>query len=129
MRLDPLADALTAISNASMVGKDEVTVRIASKLLGRVLKILKDEGYIGNFELIEGGRGNAFKVKLIGRINKIGAIKPRFKVKKDEFEYWERRYLPAENVGILIVSTSKGVMTNREAKKRGIGGVLIAYCY
>ncbi len=126
--LDPLADALTAISNASAVGKREVTVRIASKLLGNVLKILQDEGYIGEFEYIE-GRGGAFKVKLLGRINKIGAIKPRFSVKKDEFEYWERRYLPASNVGVLIVSTPQGVMTHREAKKRGIGGVLIAYCY
>jgi len=65
----------------------------------------------------------------LGRINDCGVIKPRFPVKKNEFEKWEKRYLPSPDVGLLVISTSKGVMTHREAKELGIGGVLLAYVY
>ena len=56
-------------------------------------------------------------------------IKPRYAIKKDEFDKWEARYLPAEGFGVLIISTSEGVMSQYEAKKKGIGGRLIAYVY
>lgn len=128
-RLDPLADALSALTNASMVGKREVVINIASKLIGRVLRVLQEEGYIDEFEYVDDGRFGKYLVKLNGRINKAGAIKPRFHVKVNEFMKWEKIYLPAENVGLIIVSTNQGVMTHREAKRKGIGGVLLAYCY
>jgi len=127
--MDTLADALSNIMNHEMAGKKEVYIRPASKLIGAVLKIMLQEGYIGEFEYIDDGRAGVFRVQLLGRINKCGVIKPRYPVKKNEFEYWEKRYLPAYDVGVLIVSTSQGVMTHREAKKRGIGGRLIAYVY
>ena len=50
-------------------------------------------------------------------------------MKKNEFEKFERRYLPAKGFGFLLVSTSKGIMTNEEAKTNGVGGKLIAYIY
>ena len=50
-------------------------------------------------------------------------------MKKDEFEKWERIYLPSKDIGILVVSTSKGVMSHHEAKKLGIGGKLLGYVY
>jgi len=128
-RLDPLADALSAITNASRLGKREVVIPVASKLIGRVLKVMQDEGYIGEFEYIDDGRAGKYRVRLLGRLNKAGVIKPRFPVKKDEFESFERQYLPADNVGALVVSTNRGVMTHRRAKELGIGGVLIAYFY
>jgi len=68
-------------------------------------------------------------VELIGNINKCGVIKPRFPVKKNEFEKWEKRFLPAKDFGILLVSTPKGVMSHKEAYKNGIGGRLLAYVY
>ncbi|MDF2957829.1 MAG: Ribosomal protein S8 [Candidatus Alkanophagales archaeon MCA70_species_1] len=126
---DPLADALSAIKNAERVGKKECIVKPASKLIGNVLKIMKEEGYIEEFEFIDDGKAGIFKVKLKGRINNCNAIKPRFPVKKDEFEKWERRFLPARDFGILIVTTSKGVMTHREAKEVGVGGSLLAFVY
>lgn len=126
---DPLADALSAIKNAERVGKKECIVKPASKLIGNVLKIMKEEGYIEEFEFIDDGKAGIFKVKLKGRINNCNAIKPRFPVKKNEFEKWERRFLPARDFGILIVTTSKGVMTHREAKEVGIGGSLLAFVY
>lgn len=128
-RLDPLADAMSTLTNASRVGKRETIINIASKLIGKVLRILQEEGYVEEFEYIDDGRAGKYRVRLKGRINKAGVIKPRFSVKKDEFLYWEKMYLPAENVGVIIVSTNQGIMSHREAKKRGIGGVLLAYCY
>ena len=69
------------------------------------------------------------KINLIGSINKCGVVKPRFSVKKNDFEKYEKRYLPAQNFGILIVSTSQGIMTNYEAKEKNLGGKLLAYVY
>lgn len=129
VRLDPLADALSAINNAEKAGKREITVYPASKLLLRVLEIFQKHGYIDEFEFIDDGREGMVRIKLAGRIVKTGAIKPRFPVSKDEWAKWEQRYLPARGIGILIVSTSQGLMTNEEAKQKGIGGRLIAYVY
>ncbi|RLG18725.1 30S ribosomal protein S8, partial [Nanoarchaeota archaeon] len=68
-------------------------------------------------------------VKLRGRINDCKVIKPRYSCKLDEFEKFEKRFLLSRDLGIIIVSTSKGLMTHREAKEKRIGGVLIAYVY
>ncbi|MHA1722642.1 MAG: 30S ribosomal protein S8 [Candidatus Baldrarchaeia archaeon] len=127
--LDPLADALSSIMNHEMAGKKTVIVKPASKLIGEVLKIMLQEGYIGEFEYIDDGRAGKFRVQLLGRINKCGVIKPRFSVKRKDYEKWEKKFLPAHDIGILIVSTSQGVMTHKEAIKRGIGGRLLAYVY
>ncbi|GAB6102741.1 30S ribosomal protein S8 [Thermococcus atlanticus] len=127
--LDPLANALSHISNSEKVGKKEVYLKPASKLIGEVLRVMQENGYIGEFEFIDDGRAGIYRVQLIGKINKTGAIKPRFPVKAREYEAWEKRFLPAFEFGILIVSTSQGVMTHKEAREKGIGGRLIAYVY
>ncbi|MEM2925263.1 MAG: 30S ribosomal protein S8 [Methanocellales archaeon] len=127
--IDPLSDALSVIKNAESVGKSECIIRPASKLIGNVLKIMKEHGYIAEFEFIDDGKAGIFKVKLQGRINKCGAIRPRFSVGKAEFEKWEKRFLPARDFGLLVVSTSQGVMSHLEARERGIGGRLLAYVY
>ena len=127
--MDPLANALNHLSNCERVGKKVAYIKPASKLIGRVLKVMQDYGYIGEFEFIEDGRAGIFKVELIGKINKCGAIKPRFPVKKLGYEKFEKRYLPARDFGILIVSTTQGVMSHEEAKKKGLGGRLLAYVY
>ncbi|WP_440060048.1 30S ribosomal protein S8 [Thermogladius sp. 4427co] len=129
---DTLANALAAIQNASMRAKSEVLIMPASKLILNVLKVLQREGYIGEFEYIDDGRWGKIKVQLLGRINKIGVIKPRYSVKyRDlvEFPDWLKKYLPAYNIGILIVSTPQGVMSHKEAVEKHLGGVLLAYVY
>ncbi|KAA0001872.1 MAG: 30S ribosomal protein S8 [Thermoplasmata archaeon] len=126
---DPLANALVAIKNAERVGKRECTIKPASKLIGRVLKLMQDYGYIEVFEWIDDGKAGVFKVILKGNINDCNVIKPRYSIKKNEFEKWESRYLPAENFGILIISTNKGIISQYEAKKEGIGGRLLGYVY
>jgi len=94
-----------------------------------LLQILQDQGYIGGIEEIEDGSGKLLKINLIGKINKVGVIKPRFALKKTEFDKFEQRFLPARGFGILVVTTSEGIMTNAEAKKKGLGGKLLCYCY
>jgi small subunit ribosomal protein S8 len=112
-----------------MRNKRECIISPASKLLGRILRIIQLNGYIGEFEFIDDGRAGKFKVQLLGRINKCGAIRPRFSVKVDEFEEWERKFLPSRDVGILVISTPKGVLSHREAIEKRIGGRLLAFVY
>ncbi len=101
----------------------------SSKLLGRVLRVLQLNGYIGEFEFIDDGRSGKFKIQLLGRVNKCGAVTPRFSVTADGFENWEKTFLPARDVGILVVSTSLGVISHKEAKEKKVGGRLLAYVY
>ena len=82
MLQDPLNDAMVAIRNAEAAGKHECIVRPASKLIGRVLKVMEEHEYIRTFELVEDGRGGLFRVTLGGAINSCGVIKPRFAVRR-----------------------------------------------
>ncbi|MBX5326556.1 MAG: 30S ribosomal protein S8 [Candidatus Bathyarchaeia archaeon] len=127
--IDVIANGLTSIVNNELRNKRQCVLSPASKLLGRVLRVMQLNGYVGEFEFIDDGRTGKFKVQLLGRVNKCGAIKPRFSVKTDEFEMWEKRFLPSRNIGILIVSTPQGVISHREAKEKKIGGKLLAFVY
>ncbi len=127
--LDPLADAMSSIYNSELVGKPEVVVAPASSLIERVLQVMQSRGYVGEFERIDDGKAGRFRIQRMGRTNKCGVIKPRYPVKRDGFEKYEKRFLPAFNYGILIVTTPNGVMTHEDAKKEGIGGRLLAYVY
>ena len=69
------------------------------------------------------------RVQLLGRINKCGAVSPRFPIKAKEFQKWESRYLPAVGVGMLVVSTSKGILSHTEAQEKNLGGRLLGYVY
>ena len=127
--VDPLANGLTTIMNNEMRNKRECIISPASKLLGRVLRVVQLNGYIGEFEFVEDGRSGKFKIQLLGRINKCGAIKPRFPVGLNEFETWEKHFLPSKDIGVLVISSSKGVLSHREVKKENIGGRLLAFIY
>jgi len=126
---DPLADALTVIRNAERSRKTEATITPASKLVGRVLKVMQDQGYIGPFEYQDDGRGGLYKVTLVGAINNCGVIKPRYAIKANDFEAWEARFLPARDFGSLILTTTGGVIDQYKAKEAGTGGKLLAYVY
>lgn len=129
MQNDILATSLSKIENYEKIGRKECLVMPAGSTVKKVLEILNHNGYLGQAELITEARGSAVKVHLLGRINKCGVIKPRFAIGKLGFEKFEKRYLPAKNMGIIIVSTPKGLMTHEDAKSQGHGGRLIAYCY
>ena len=127
--MDPLANALTTIKNNEILGKKECLIRPASKLIANVLRVMQQYGVIGEFEFIDDERAGIFNVQLLGRINKTGVIRPRFPASRKNLEKWEKEYLPARNFGILVMTTSEGIMTHEEARNRGIGGRLLAFVY
>jgi len=127
MRHDMLSDVLTIIRNAESVGKAWCVVP-SSKLVKDVLKIMKLNDYIKKFAIDDNKYGE-IKIELKGKINNCKAIKPRFSVKKDEYEKFEKRFLPSKDFGILIVSTSEGVMSHKRAKEKKLGGKLLAFIY
>ena len=124
-----LANLFGTLYNNETRRNKECIVLPTSKLGIEVLKTLQKDGYIGEFEHIDDKRGGKFKVNLLAKITKCGAISPRFKVKKDEYNNWEQQYLPAYNRGMLLVTTNQGVMSHHEALTKGIGGFLIGYVY
>ncbi len=126
---DPLANALSSMKNAEHRGKGKCDIQPSSKLIGGVLNLLKDKGYISEFEFIDDGKAGVFKVNLNGNINNCGVIKPRYPIKNDDLDKWESRYLPAQHFGLLILTTTKGILSQDEARNNGIGGKLLAYVY
>ena len=126
---DTLSAALSKIMNAERIGKKDCVLRPVSRIIKSVMQIMNEQGYVGTFEEIKDGRGGMLYLNLLSHINKCGSIKPRFSTMVGDFEKWEKRYLPAKGFGVIIVSTPQGMMTHEQAKKKGIGGKLVAYCY
>ena len=124
-----LANLFVTLYNNEARRKNECIVLPTSKLGVEVLKTLQKDGYIGEFEQVEDKRGGKFKIKLLAKITKCGAISPRFKVKKTEYQNWEQQYLPSYMRGMLLVTTNQGVMSHHDAANKGIGGLLIGYVY
>lgn len=125
---DPIADMLTRIRNAQMVEKTTVSMP-ASKLKAAIAQVLKDEGYIDGFQVkTEGGKSQleiALKYyagrPVIERIERVS--KPGLRV------YRGRDALPQvmNGLGVAIVTTPKGVMTDRKARADGVGGEVLCY--
>ncbi|MFC7008267.1 30S ribosomal protein S8 [Halalkalicoccus salilacus] len=126
---DPFSNALSGLDNAESVGHLTHTVSPASNQIGSVLEVFYDRGYIDGFEFVDDGKSGRFEIELRGAINRCGAVKPRYSAGSDEFEKWEKRFLPARDYGTLIVTTSHGIMSHYEAREQGIGGQVIAYVY
>lgn len=130
---DPIADLLTRIRNANSANHDSLELA-SSKQKIEIVKILQKEGFIKSFELIESKPYNKLKIVL-----KYGGVSRREKVitnlrrisKPGLRIYCTHETLPRvlRGLGIAIISTSQGVMTDREARKRGIGGEVICYVY
>jgi small subunit ribosomal protein S8 len=126
---DPLANVFSNILNCEKIGQHELTIKPSSKFIMQILTLLQEKRYLGECSEIKVAGGNAIGISLIGAINKCGVIKPRYAVKIDNYTKYEKRYLPAKDFGVLIVSTPKGLMTHIEAKEKKLGGRLIGYCY
>lgn len=124
-----LSNILSAIKNAETQGKSEVTVKPISNVIKKIVIILKELNYIQDFEFNQNRKGGEAKIKLTGKINNIGEITPNFYVSFRDLRKFEKRYLPAEGFGRLILTTSKGVMTNEKARELRLGGQLLGYVY
>ena len=126
---DPISNALTTILNAEKKGKSTCIIKPFSNLVVSILELMKTNGYITEFNSASNARGGSILVKLNKNINECGVVKPRFSFTKKNYEMFEKRCLPAKGLGFFVVTTSKGVMTHKEALDKGVGGKLIAYCY
>ena len=129
---DPIADFLTRVRNAYSAGKKVVEVP-ASKMKLALTKILCEKGYILSYKLVEDGKFNTIKIALkYYPQTKTPAVKAIDRVSRPGL----RRYTDVENMprvlnglGIAIISTSKGIITDKEARELNVGGEVICYVY
>lgn len=128
---DTIADMLTRIRNA-LVAKHEVVDVPASTTKKAIAQILKDEGYIKNFEIVEDGIKKTIRITLKYGANKQRVIVGIKRISRPGLRVYARKdEMPKVlgGLGIAIVSTSRGIMTDREARKLGVGGEVIAYVW
>lgn len=126
--VDTLANALSSIKMAEVRGKPSAKTN-ASKLVGKVLELLQNQGYVKEYANSEEGKILGYSVILNGSINNCGVVRPRFSVKVNQWEKYEERFLPARGIGMLIVSTPQGILTHAQAKEKHTGGRLLAFVY
>ena len=124
-----LSNTFSTIVNNELRNKRECIISPASKLVGNILRVLQQNGYVGKFEFIDDGRFGKFEVQLLGRVNKCGVIRPRRSIKVEDFEDWEKKFLPSRELGMIILTTPVGVLSHRNAKQKNVGGVLLGYVY
>jgi small subunit ribosomal protein S8 len=127
--LNVLSNLFTTLYNNETRRKKECIVIPSSRFSSDVLRTMQKYRYIGEFEQVDDARSGKFRIQLLAKITKCGIITPRFSVRKDGYLDWERHFLPAYSMGLLIVSTSQGIMSHHEARERGLGGILIGYVY
>ena len=128
---DPIADMLTRIRNGAMVSHESVEVP-ASKLKLELARVLKEEGFISDYEVKEAGKFKVINITLKYDANHKSVITKLQRVSKPGL----KTYSKAKNLekvlgglGVAIVSTSKGLMTDRKARKENVGGEVLCYVY
>jgi small subunit ribosomal protein S8 len=127
MVTDPIADSLTRIRNAQMVNKEYVDL-LYSKVIEGIVQIMKENGFIKNYKVATEGKGSYIRVYLKYDATKRPIINEIRRVSKPGL----RKYVGAKNIrpykngiGVRILTTSKGIITDRDAKKQNIGGEVI----
>uniref|UniRef100_A0A7S0C637 30S ribosomal protein S8, chloroplastic n=1 Tax=Proboscia inermis TaxID=420281 RepID=A0A7S0C637_9STRA len=128
-RMSVLADCLKTITNAEKRGKRQVLIRPSSKVIVKFLQVMQQHGYVGEFEIIDDHRSGKIVVELTGRLNKCGVISPRFDVPYDDIEGWITNLLPSRQFGHVILTTTYGIMTHEEARRRKTGGKILGFFY
>eukprot|EP00560_Eucampia_antarctica_P002906 CAMPEP_0197840276 /NCGR_PEP_ID=MMETSP1437-20131217/45512_1 /TAXON_ID=49252 ORGANISM="Eucampia antarctica, Strain CCMP1452" /NCGR_SAMPLE_ID=MMETSP1437 /ASSEMBLY_ACC=CAM_ASM_001096 /LENGTH=117 /DNA_ID=CAMNT_0043449863 /DNA_START=694 /DNA_END=1047 /DNA_ORIENTATION=+ len=117
------------MNNAEKRGKRQVLIRPSSKVVVKFLVAMQQHGYIGEFEIVDDHRSNKIVIELTGRLNKCGVISPRFDVTVDEIEKWVVNLLPSRNFGHILISTTYGIMTHEEARRKKTGGKILGFFY
>ena len=128
---DPIADMLTRIRNANSSLHEQVDVP-ASKMKERVAKVLKREGFIKDYQVIQAGAQGVLRIAMKYTQERLRVINGLTRVSKPGL----RRYIGKDEIpnlyggmGVVIMSTPKGVMTGRKARKQGVGGEVLAYVW
>ena len=128
---DPIADMLTRIRNANSAKHETVDIP-ASNMKKAIAQILLDEGYIASYKVIEDEKQGVIRVTLKYGENKAQVITGLRRVSKPGLRIYSNvEYMPKvmKGLGIAIVSTSKGIMTDREARKQNVGGEVLAFVW
>lgn len=129
---DPIADYLTRLRNA-ITAKHRVVDIPASNLKKDITKILFEKGYILNYKFVEDGPQGTIKIALkYDKVNKVNAIKKLIRVSTPGLrQYTGYKDMPRviNGLGIAVISTSKGVMTDKEATEQKVGGEVLCYIY
>mmetsp|Transcript_24645 Transcript_24645/g.38032 ORF Transcript_24645/g.38032 Transcript_24645/m.38032 type:complete len:131 (+) Transcript_24645:192-584(+) len=129
VRMSVLADCLKTLSNAEKRGRRQVLIRPSSKVVVKFLQKMQEHGYIGEFEIVDDHRSNKIVIELTGRLNKCGVISPRFDVAYDEIEQWIVNLLPSRQFGHVLLSTTYGILTHEEARRKKTGGKILGFFY
>lgn len=128
---DPIADLLTRIRNANMVNHDRIEVP-GSKIKKAIVQILKDEGFVRDFEWVENGHQGIIRVylkygpsksKVVAGLRRISRPGLRVYAKKDQVPK------VLGGLGIAVLSTSRGIMTDKKARQEGVGGEVLCYIW
>ena len=128
---DPIADMLTRIRNANMVGKETVSMPTSNKLV-EIARVMAEEGYITRYEVVDGAPRGTLEITLKYGEKKAKTIRGIKRISKPGLRiYAGKDELPRVlgGLGTAIISTSKGVMCDRDARKAGVGGEVIAYIW
>jgi small subunit ribosomal protein S8 len=124
---DPIADMLTRIRNAARVGRDDVKIK-ASNICEGIAAVLKEEGFVKDFDRIDDGKQGILRVQLKYDVNGLAIIKELDRVSKPGRRIYSAvDDLPRvlNGMGISIVSTSKGVMSDRKCRAEKVGGEIL----
>jgi len=128
---DPIADMLARIKNANTVRREVVEVP-ASKIKRELARVFKDEGFIRDFEFIDDGKQGLLRLYLKYGPNKARVIRGAKRISKPGLRvYAKKDELPKVlgGLGVAVISTPKGIMTDKEARRQGIGGEVICYIW
>ena len=128
---DPIADMLTRVRNANSAYKATTTMPSSKKLV-EIARIMKQEGYIADYRVIEGAPQNSLEITLKYGVKKERTITGIRRISKPGLRvYAGKDDLPRVlgGLGVAVISTSHGVMTDRSARKEGVGGEVIAYIW
>lgn len=128
---DPIADMLTRIRNANIAGHDQVSIPV-SKMKVEIARILKREGFIQDYRLVEGDPRGFLRVTLRYGPRKERVLVGIRRVSRPGLRaYARRREVPRVRggLGLVILSTSRGIMTDREARQAGVGGEVLCYVW
>ncbi|MGC8571861.1 MAG: 30S ribosomal protein S8 [Candidatus Micrarchaeia archaeon] len=126
--VDRFAEAINKIKTDERIGRQECIIN-STKFIKSILEVMKKEHYIEDYEEFTDNKFKKIRIKLLNKINNIGVVKPRFALSANEIIKYEMQYIPSKDFGILILTTPQGLMTNKEAKEKNIGGRLVAYVY
>ena len=129
VRMSALADCLKTISSAEKRGKRQVLIRPASKVVIKFLQVMQKNGYIGEFEVLDDHRAGKIVINLIGRLNKCGIISPHFDCPYHNIEQWVQNILPSRGFGHIVMTTTFGIMTHEDARRKQTGGKVLGFFY